>query len=139
MGTGTRDMIAECRAAGLPGPEFRLTDGFVATIWRPVQDLALNQNQTVRKTLPGDERLKLTDPVIDPVDRLILLLKSGEVLPSTLQKKLGLKHRQSFRENLHPALENGLIRPYDPRKTHQSLAEISAHREGRKALERLEK
>ena len=104
MGTGTRDMIAECRAAGLPGPEFRLTDGFVATIWRPVQDLALNQNQTVRKTLPGDERLKLTDPVIDPVtdpvDRLILLFeirrgialhppeKTWTETPSDFQRKL---------------------------------------------------
>ena len=148
MGTGTRDMIAECRAAGLPGPEFRLTDGFVATIWRPVQDLALNPNQTVRKTLPGDERLKLTDPVIDPVtdpvtdpvDRLILLLKSGEVLPSTLQKKLGLKHRQTFRENyLHPALENGLIERTIPEKPTSRLQKYRLTEKGRKALERLEK
>ena len=57
----------EERAAGLPEPEFTLTDGFVATIWRPVQELALNQNQSVGKTFPVDERLKLTDPVADPV------------------------------------------------------------------------
>ena len=32
MGTGTRDMIRKCVAAGLPEPEFTLTDGFVTTI-----------------------------------------------------------------------------------------------------------
>ena len=34
MGTGTGDMIRRCREAGLPEPEFRVTDGFTATIWR---------------------------------------------------------------------------------------------------------
>ncbi len=34
MGTGTRDMIRKCVAAGLPEPEFTLTDGFVTTIQR---------------------------------------------------------------------------------------------------------
>ena len=34
MGTGTRDMIRRCRAAGLPGPEFSISDGFVITTRR---------------------------------------------------------------------------------------------------------
>ena len=90
------------------------------------------------------ERLKLTDPVADPVtdpvDRLILLLKSGEVLPSTLQKKLGLKHRQTFRENyLHPALENGLIERTIPEKPTSRLQKYRFTEKGRKALERLVK
>lgn len=34
MGTGTRDMIRRCVAAGLPEPEFTITDGFVATVRR---------------------------------------------------------------------------------------------------------
>ena len=57
----------EERAAGLPEPEFTLTDGFVATLWRPVREPARSQKQSVGKTLPVDERLKLTDPVADPV------------------------------------------------------------------------
>ena len=138
MGTGTRDMIAECRAAGLPEPEFTLTDGFVATIRRPVREPARSRKQSVGKTLPVDERLKLTDPVTDPVDRLILLLKSGEVLPSTLQKKLGLKHRQTFRENyLHPALENGLLERTIPEKPTSRLQKYRLTEKGRKTLERL--
>jgi len=35
MGTGTRDMIRRCVAAGLPEPEFAVTDGFVTTVGRP--------------------------------------------------------------------------------------------------------
>lgn len=34
MGTGTLEMIARCRKWGLPEPEFRVVDGFVATIRR---------------------------------------------------------------------------------------------------------
>ncbi|MFZ2398416.1 MAG: hypothetical protein WAW31_07100 [Smithella sp.] len=36
-GTGTGDMIAHCRRAGLPAPVFALTDGFVVTIRRKPQ------------------------------------------------------------------------------------------------------
>ena len=34
MGTGTLDMIRRCVEAGLPEPEFAVTDGFVTTVWR---------------------------------------------------------------------------------------------------------
>ena len=34
IGTGTRDMIQDCRNAGLLEPDFSLTDGFVATVYR---------------------------------------------------------------------------------------------------------
>lgn len=34
MGTGTGDMIERCQKAGLPEPEFKLTDGFVTTLRR---------------------------------------------------------------------------------------------------------
>ena len=123
---------------------FIFTDGFVATIWRPVREPARSRKQSVGKTLPVDERLKLTDPVTDPVtgpvDRLILLLKFGEALPSTLQKKLGLKHRQTFRENyLHPALENGLIERTIPEKPTSRLQKYRLTENGRKALARLVK
>lgn len=37
MGTGTGDMIARCREAGLAEPQFALTDGFVVTLGRRPQ------------------------------------------------------------------------------------------------------
>lgn len=51
-GTGTLDMIALCREAGLPEPEFRQDGGmFVQTIWRDwltgtiIEEMRLNQRQ----------------------------------------------------------------------------------------------
>jgi len=35
MGTGTPDMIRRCREAGLPEPEFTVTDGFKIIVYRP--------------------------------------------------------------------------------------------------------
>ncbi|MDD3934524.1 MAG: ATP-binding protein [Methanoculleus sp.] len=35
MGTGTRDMIRRCTEAGLPEPEFAVSDGFQTIIRRP--------------------------------------------------------------------------------------------------------
>src|SRR6185503_6023157 len=35
MGTGTRDMIRLCQAAGLREPEYAIRDGFVQNLWRP--------------------------------------------------------------------------------------------------------
>ena len=37
MGTGTLDMIRRCVEAGLPEPEFAVSDGFVTTVWRAVE------------------------------------------------------------------------------------------------------
>ena len=34
MGTGIRDMIEKCREAGLPEPEFAVSDGFTVRIRR---------------------------------------------------------------------------------------------------------
>lgn len=38
IGTGTVDMIRRCAEAGLPEPEFAVTDGFVTTVRRPVAE-----------------------------------------------------------------------------------------------------
>ena len=59
MGTGTRDMIRRCKAAGLAEPEFKLTDGFVTTIRRP--DRAEGPSRV------GAEEERVTDPVTAPV------------------------------------------------------------------------
>jgi predicted HTH transcriptional regulator len=37
MGTDIHDMIERCREAGLPEPEFKLTDGFVSVIRRKAE------------------------------------------------------------------------------------------------------
>jgi len=40
MGTGTGDMIRRCREAGLPEPEFSVSDGFVTTLRRKTGELS---------------------------------------------------------------------------------------------------
>ena len=47
MGTGTLDMIRRCVEAGLPEPEFTVTDGFATTIRRP---RAARQGGTTQET-----------------------------------------------------------------------------------------
>ena len=46
MGTGTLDMIRRCAGAGLPEPEFAVTDGFVVTVRRTA---ALPKSELVSK------------------------------------------------------------------------------------------
>lgn len=46
MGTGTGDMIHDCREAGLPEPQFSISDGFfIATIWRQVDKQAVIEKE----------------------------------------------------------------------------------------------
>ena len=62
MGTGTLDMIRRCIEADLPEPEFSVTDGFVATVRRPVPaahlsggPLKVSADLTVSKGQPGSQ------------------------------------------------------------------------------------
>ncbi len=72
MGTGTGDMIERCRKAGLPEPEFTLTDGFIVTLRRK-PELAF-------AAVGGQVAGPVTPPVTPPVEVLARLLKqAGEL------------------------------------------------------------
>ncbi|MDE0625911.1 MAG: winged helix-turn-helix transcriptional regulator [Bryobacterales bacterium] len=51
MGTGTVDMVRRCAEAGLPEPEFDVSAGFLARIWRPGGHA--RPSRAVRGTLRG--------------------------------------------------------------------------------------
>ena len=56
MGTGTLDMIRRCVEAGLPEPEFAVSDGFATTVWRPVSPERVTGGAEVRITgVSGDQ------------------------------------------------------------------------------------
>jgi ATP-dependent DNA helicase RecG len=58
----------------------------------------------------------------NPVDRLLFVLKQGEMSSMKLRLALGIKHRPTFRENyLHPALDAGLIELTIPEKPNSRL------------------
>lgn len=109
MGTGTGDMIARCRKAGLPEPKFSLTDGFVTTIRRK----AGRAFEAVGGKSPTQSPTQSNDPVL----RLLFLLQDGERSAGELRDALGIRHRPNFRKNyLHPALESEWIQSTLPEK-----------------------
>ena len=103
-GTGILDMIARCREARLPAPEFHQSGGqFVQTLGRP---------------RVGTE----VTPEVTPEVRLVQVLV-GEMTRQQLQRALGLKDDEHFRKAyLQPALDAGLIEmtiPDKPRSSRQ--------------------
>jgi hypothetical protein len=92
MGTGTGNMIRRCREAGLPEPEFSVSDGFATIIRRRAGE------------------------VTGEVERLILVCH-GELDRKALQAALALKSEENFRKlYLVPALAAGLVEMIIPDK-----------------------
>jgi predicted HTH transcriptional regulator len=109
-GTGTLDMIARFREAGLSEPEFRQDGGtFVQALGRP-------QAAETPEVAPE------VTPEVAPEVRLARALV-GEMTRQQLQEALGLKDDEHFRKAyLQPALEAGLIEmtiPDRPRSSKQ--------------------
>lgn len=70
------------------------------------------------------------------VERLLLVLKEGELSPKELRTKLNLSHRPTFRGNyLHPALNAGLVEPTIPDKPTSRLQKYRLTEKGRSLLE----
>ena len=84
MGTGTLDMIRRCVKTGLPEPEFAVTDGFVARIWRkgPIDEALQPESRASR----GQDRVRDTE--------------DDNVTGSKLGCKLGCKLNLSAKETL---------------------------------------
>ncbi|CAN5273358.1 hypothetical protein BH09GEM1_BH09GEM1_32940 [soil metagenome] len=125
MGTGIRDMIDRCRAAGLPEPEIRVEGGMWMT--------------TIRRVVAtSDVAPEVTPEVAPEVAPEVRLLKvmSGEQSRQALQDALGLRDDEHFRKAyLLPALENGLIEMTIPRKPRSRLQKYRLTTAGKAALE----
>ncbi len=109
-GSGILDMIARCREAGLPAPDFRQSGGqFIQTLGRPRRAAAPEVTPEVA-------------PEVTPGVRLVRVLV-GEMTRQQLQRALGLKDDEHFRKAyLQPALGAGLIEmtiPDKPRSSRQ--------------------
>lgn len=100
-GSGILDMIARCREAGLPTPEFRQSEGqFIQTLGRP-------RRAPTPEVTP--EVTPQVTPEVAPEVRLLHVLV-GEMSRQQLQQALGLKDQKHFRTAyLQPALDAGLI------------------------------
>ena len=97
-GTGTLDMIRRCATAGLPEPEFTVTDGFVATIRR-----AAPQSETVSASGPSD----LANKEID----MLRACARTDATAAELRAAAGYASRtRAFRQRLDCLLVDGLLR-----------------------------
>jgi predicted HTH transcriptional regulator len=158
MGTGTGDMIERCRNAGLPEPEFTLTDGFVATIRRRPErafeavggERGVGAGQVtgqvagqVTGQVAGQVTGQVAGQVTGQVSAVVLkMLKimSGEMTRMEIQAALGLKGRANFEERyLKPALEMGLAGMTRPDKLRSSKQRYRTTAAGRTVLENAEK
>ena len=102
MGTGTGDMIARCRKAGLPEPRFRLTDGFVTMIRRKAGRAFQAVGGSSAISTPQ------VNPSVDIVLRL--LAEAGEMTSFEIRTRLGLKDRKHLKERyLKPVFALGLV------------------------------
>lgn len=137
MGTGTGDMIELCRKAGLPEPEFKLTDGFVTTLRR--------QPEQAFVTVGGEVTPPVTPPVAPPLapplEVLVRLLgKTGALGNAEIRKHLALKDRVHLRERyIDPALTDGLIEPTVPDKPTSRLQQYRLTVKGAALLASLRK
>ncbi|MBI5592007.1 MAG: DUF4062 domain-containing protein [Deltaproteobacteria bacterium] len=137
MGTGTGDMIERCRMAGLPEPEFKLTDGFVITLRRnPERAFTTVGGQIERQATPS-----VTQPVTPPVEVLVRLLgQAGALGNAEIRAHLGLKDRTHLRERyLAPALAEGFIEPTIPDKPNSRLQQYRLTPKGAGVLAVLQK
>ena len=114
MGTGIRDMIQKCREAGLPEPEFAVSDGFAVRIRRKAGEV--------------------TGEVTGEVIRLLQVMR-GEMKRAELQEVLQLRHEDYFREAyLVPALKTGLIEMTIPDKPRSGNQKYRITQKGREVL-----
>lgn len=101
MGTGTRDMIAKCRAADLPEPEFSLADGFVTTLRRPVR--------------PGAAKTPAKTPVKTPDHILAIVAEHPQTTLAEIAAQIG-KSKRAVERAAAKLVKAGRLRYVGPAK-----------------------
>ncbi len=141
MGTGTRDMIHDCKMAGLAEPEFSLTDGFVATVYRKpgraFEAVGGKRQQGSPTQAPTQSPTQSATGSADPVIRLLEALRQGDKKSGELRVILNIKHRPTFRTNyLHPALKGKWIQSTIPSRPNSRLQRYRLTAKGRAHLKK---
>ncbi len=91
MGTGTGDMIHRCQEAGLPEPEFALTDGFVTTIRRKTGEVGVRP-----ESQPGSRTESQPESRPESMElRVLRLLENGPLSKHEISQRLGHKEISS--------------------------------------------
>jgi ATP-dependent DNA helicase RecG len=124
MGTGTRDMIRRCVAAGLTEPEFSVTDGFVTTVRRKTAVL-LPQPESRPESRP--ESLSM---------RVLGLLAGAAMAKAELASRLGQKEVSGqLNKVVRLLLDDRAIEYTVPDKPQSRLQKYRLTEKGRAAME----
>ncbi len=114
MGTGIRDMIQKCREAGLPEPEFELSDGFTVRIRRKAGQVT------------GQVAGQVTGQVDPWIIRVLSACQTQPLKSGEIQVVSGIRHRETFQRNyLDHLLEEALLertipdKPYSPQQKYR--------------------
>ena len=139
----TRDMIWQCRDAGLPEPEFSLTDGFVTTIRRPGGQVT-GQVGTKLGLGRAQDEAQDTGQVTGQVDpwivRVLAACQKAPLRSREIQEATGIRHRETFQRNyLDYLLSQGWIERTIPDKPNSRLQKYRLTGEGLALLKRLGK
>ncbi len=112
-GTDVRRIFEEAKALGLSEPKIEEVG------MRLRFTIYLEKPHKIDSTAKVEKESTQSD---DKVMQLLHCLQDGEKSAGELREMLGLKHRQTFRENyLHPALQQGLIERTLPDKPNSRL------------------
>ena len=130
MGTGTLDMIRRCVAAGLPEPEFAVTDGFVTTLRRAV---LAGQAEGHAGGQAGHARGQALPSARDTA---MLRVCDREAVPGEeLLAAAGYSHRTGdFRRRLERLLNGGLLEMTVPDRPRSPLQKYRLTDRGRAIL-----
>ena len=155
-GTGTGDMIAKCREAGLPEPDFELTDGFVTTIYRPAgtqsrsvraHEAQAGTNSTISRNQSGTKKTKAQEAqeaqeaqvVLTPVE--VSLLRSSLKLPRSAKELLNVAGYETrtgnFKRSLEKLLGQSLLEMTIPAKPTSNKQQYRTTGNGRRVLDQL--
>lgn len=136
MGTGTRDMIRRCQEAGLPEPEFSVTDGFVLKLGRMAGQVTGQvgaQPELTRRT--GQVTGQVAGQVDPWVWRALLACEAKPLKSAEIQTATGLRHREAFQRNyLDYLLSEGWIERTLPDKPKSRLQKYRLTEKGRAIL-----
>jgi len=107
LGTGTDDIIKQCKKAGLKPPEFIEEEDFRVILWRNEQSARQAVNQALIKHPSSTHQA----PIKYPASTLQLLsVMKGEMTRQEIQILLKLSDRVNLRDSyLQPAIEEGLV------------------------------
>ena len=131
MGTGIRDMIQKCREAGLPEPEFAVSDGFTVRIRRKAGQVT----GEVTGQVTGQATGQVTGQVDPWIIRVLSACQSQPLKSGEIQEISGIRHRETFQRNyLDHLLAEALLERTIPDKPNSPQQKYRITPKGRQVL-----